>query len=88
MGRFLLRPADTESNRWAPIWRHKSQLLVKGRTSEAKQLSGTQMRQIENLDENTLPSTHGDEPVKGAPKYAQIGANGSYQLLAAALVAR
>ena len=86
MGRFLVRPGEGDGDKWAPLWRHKSQLLVKGRTSEAKQLPGAQMRKIECVDDTSLPSTHGDEPIKGALKYAQIGANGSYHLLTSAIV--
>ena len=80
LGRFLM-PTDAKglvSKFWS-----KSDLLIKGRTAEAKQLPGADMHRIQ--DPTGLPSTNGDEPVRGAWKYCQVGSDGASKILDALL---
>lgn len=53
-----------------------SELRKKQRTDEVQQLHSRDMREIENLDEEALPtSTDSRENIRGAAKFAQIGAS-------------
>ena len=78
LGRFLM-PTDAKGQ-VSKFW-SKSDLIVKGRTAEAKQLPGADMLRIQ--DPSGLPSTNSDEPVRGAWKYVQIGSDGASKIFEA-----
>ena len=69
-GRILV-PGQVPSSKM--VWK-KSALFTDGRTQQAIQLSGKDMRVIEKVGEGQLPSsTDADCTVRGAMKTAQIG---------------
>ena len=69
-GRILV-PGQAQTTKM--FWK-KSALFTDGRTQQAIQLSGKDMRVIERVGEGQLPSsTDADCTVRGAMKTAQIG---------------
>ena len=67
----MLVPATASA---AKLFWKKSALFTDGRTQQATQLSGKEMRSVEKVGEGQLPSsTDADCTVRGALKTAQIG---------------
>lgn len=63
------------------FWK-KSGLISDGRSEPAKQLTGRDMRSVEQCSSTSLPSsTDADCSVKGALKFAQIGGDGATKML-------
>ena len=67
------------------FWK-KSPLFLTGRTELARQVPGKEMRSIDCMSENSLPSTTDtDGSVKGAAKYGQLGSDACLKTLQAVL---
>ena len=89
-GHLLTSPSVDLQTSGSFLWK-KAALFRRSRTNEANQLSGKDMIIMEQVGESVLPGSTSVEmatTVKGAMKWAQIGADAATKLLHALLESR